>query len=314
MDVVTVRLSIADKDLYESYIRPSVENNELRGLVLQLLTMYFKNEELRQYVDGVSKEEIQQIQESDSLMASHIDRMQKAMATYSAMMDFAGADFANSMDEAVQMMNKMADVSGGTEGIETKFGFMPPEINPEVLIEKAENRELIPTANSAAVVAQPDNTETILDSYGERIKSLEGTINNLVSLITSGNVKVQPVVENASSIPVGQLVQKELTLTEVSKTNISENADNSEYIGVSQQPIITKTELSTDILPQEEPKTEQEVVPLQSATPDKLEELVDVAPVENTVEVPSNTEEQPKSDDSDLLSTLISGNMSIFGM
>lgn len=120
-----VSLLFYDEDLYNNFIVPYKESKDLNGIIVRCLDAYYRNEQVRALVEGVtpseSSDDSQQVKNSSEIYSE----VRKMLAVQSAMtsdLETTLADGVEDFTNILERVNKEAQESGFVKATESKFG------------------------------------------------------------------------------------------------------------------------------------------------------------------------------------------------
>lgn len=281
---VQLSLLLDDEQLYDGFIIPMKENKELNSFVIKLLSSYFYNDEVRALVDNSSAEDMQNESEQDDHIAGMFSNAQQLLACMSAMEDIALDEFENGIKSMTNMMDDVAEKTGGTRSSQTDFGVSAPQINTRFLIEQNQNSGDKNTEHTNEEGTSNDLVMKLLEKYDERISGIEDAIKSIAIKVGASDVKFEDKAEIMSETVVTQVPQEEVT----------------QASSFTEETVVEHTEpIKEDVVP--------EIV-----SPTVSSEQSFVAETSNTSEVKEEVSQAP-IDGSDILANLIKNAEDIFG-
>lgn len=220
---VQLSLLIPDADLYEELVLPLKNSRELAPLIIRMLSVYYKDESVRNVVDGFS-DSLETATDTESAAAKQSKNF-KAVADVVSMYNILTEELTsiaeNGIDDMVSRMNDIATASGGEVSQDSDFGMSMPTFGnalPDLLAAKqAEASQTVGAVNEsestigkgtvadidAIVSATVDKKMEAMNSELNTQKQTLNSIQTMLQQLLKGNTVASTVAEaeQTTSVP-----------------------------------------------------------------------------------------------------------------
>lgn len=162
MNRVQVSLIFSDDELVEGLIEPLKSNRQLKPLIVNLLSAYYYNEEVRAIVDG----EDQQSGVSDTIKELFSDARNNLLAW-----DILGDTLGATLEDGVGRMQEFADSDFGKPSTDEGFGTPLVKVSiPKQEVQTTQQMHQLPSGEEAEK---------------ERLSNLESQMENMMKMMTT---------------------------------------------------------------------------------------------------------------------------------
>lgn len=225
-----VSLIFSDEDLFDNFVVPMRDNRELSGLIIRLLTLYYNNEDIRNTIEGVSTEDLEDAEQYKSVDDS-IARMRQTLA----MQDFMFTQVSQTLEEgasaidAIMKTNDIIKQSGVVKTEQTDVGEAVTGFHFENSTSESEESTFDKHNEEGNLEGRVDKIEVMLS----KIMSMLETNQFSGSTGTSEDVEVENETETEENFST-ESIEPLTSTTETEETDI---LDDIESDTVSEAPV-----------------------------------------------------------------------------
>lgn len=225
-----VSLIFSDEDLFDNFVVPMRDNRELSGLIIRLLTLYYNNEDIRNTIEGVSTEDLEDAEQYKSVDDS-IARMRQTLA----MQDFMFTQVSQTLEEgasAIDAIMKTNDIIKQSGVVKTE----QTDVGEAVTGFHFENS----TSESEESTFDKHNEEGNLEG---RVDKIEVMLSKIMSMLEtnqfsgSTGMSEDVEVENETETEENFSTESIKPLTSTTETEETDILDDIESDTVSEAPV-----------------------------------------------------------------------------
>lgn len=216
---VQLSLIFSDEELFDDFIIPLRDNKELSGMIIQLLTSYYYNENVRNAIEGVSLEEISDENERVMDSSDAFNSIRQNLAMQDFLLEQAKQvleDGASEMD-ALMKANDVAMSTGVVKTEETDVGERLVQITMKNPISDSKSEEAPQHSNNSDLEERVTRIENRFDEVLILLKSIKESQDSSSSSSNESTVKVDVKPETVSKIEPAQVSTTEVNSTPVLK-------------------------------------------------------------------------------------------------